>query len=135
MATQQTFERKNLFKDFDIDFSVNPITGDIGTKSDVNAINQSVKNLINTNYYERPFDPAFGCNIRGLLFEIADPITIEDLKGAILETLQNHEPRIQVITLFIEDLTDINAYHINLSYNIIAKNITTDFSTVLKRLR
>ena len=135
MATQQTFERKNLFKDFDIDFSVNPITGDIGTKSDVNAINQSVKNLINTNYYERPFDPAFGCNIRGLLFEIADPITIEDLKGAILETLQNHEPRIQVITLFIEDLTDINAYHINLSYNIIAKNITTDYSTVLKRLR
>lgn len=135
MATQQTFERKNLFKDFDIDFSLNPITGDIGSKSDVNSINQSVKNLISTNYYERPFDPAFGCNIRGLLFEIADPITIEDLKGAIIETLQNHEPRIQIITLFIEDLSDRNAYHINLSYNIIAKNITTDFSTVLKRLR
>lgn len=135
MATQQTFERKNLFKDFDIDFSLNPITSDIGSKSDVNSINQSVKNLISTNYYERPFDPAFGCNIRGLLFEIADPITIEDLKGAIIETLQNHEPRIQIITLFIEDLSDRNAYHINLSYNIIAKNITTDFSTVLKRLR
>ena len=70
MATQQTFERKNLFKDFDISFSNNPITGDIGTKSDINAINQSVENLINTNYYERPFNPTFGCNIRGLLFEL-----------------------------------------------------------------
>lgn len=135
MATQQTFERKNLFKDFDISFSNNPITGDIGTKSDVNAINQSVENLINTNYYERPFNPTFGCNIRGLLFELADPITIEDLRSAIKETLENHEPRISIINLFIEDLQDKNAYHINLQYNIISQNIVNNFNTVLKRLR
>lgn len=135
MATQQTYERKNIFKDFDISFSNNPITGDIGSKSDVNAINQSVKNLISTNYYERPFNPLFGCNIRGLLFELADPITIEELRGAIKETLQNHEPRIEIIDLFIEDLQDQNAYHINLQYKIISKNIITDFDTVLKRLR
>lgn len=135
MATQQTFERKNLFKDFDISFSNNPITGDIGTKSDINAINQSVENLINTNYYERPFNPTFGCNIRGLLFELADPITIEDLRSAIKETLENHEPRISIINLFIEDLQDKNAYHINLQYNIISQNIVNNFNTVLKRLR
>ena len=135
MATQQTFERKNLFKDFDISFSNNPITGDIGTKSDINAINQSVENLINTNYYERPFNPTFGCNIRGLLFELADPITIEDLRSAIKETLENHEPRISIINLFIEDMQDKNAYHINLQYNIINQNIVNNFNTVLKRLR
>ena len=135
MATQQTFERKNLYKDFDISFSNNPITGDIGTKSDVNAINQSVKNLINTNYYERPFNPTFGCNIRGLLFELADPITIEDLKNAIVETLQNHEPRIQLINIFIEDMQDQNAYHISIQYRITSRNIVTEFETVLKRLR
>ena len=135
MATQQTFERKNLYKDFDISFSNNPITGDIGTKSDVNAINQSVKNLINTNYYERPFNPTFGCNIRGLLFELADPITIEDLKNAIVETLQNHEPRIQLINIFIEDMQDQNAYHISIQYQIVSRNVVTEFETVLKRLR
>lgn len=135
MATQQTFERKNLYKDFDISFSNNPITGDVGTKSDVNAINQSVKNLINTNYYERPFNPTFGCNIRGLLFELADPITIEDLKNAIVETLQNHEPRIQLINIFIEDMQDQNAYHISIQYEIVSRNIVTEFETVLKRLR
>ena len=135
MATQQTFERKNLYKDFDISFSSNPITGDVGTKSDVNAINQSVKNLINTNYYERPFNPTFGCNIRGLLFELADPITIEDLKNAIVETLQNHEPRIQLINIFIEDMQDQNAYHISIQYRITSRNIVTEFETVLKRLR
>ena len=135
MATQQTFERKNLYKDFDISFSNNPITGDIGSKSDVNAINQSVKNLINTNYYERPFNPTFGCNIRGLLFELADPITIEDLKNAIVETLQNHEPRIQLINIFIEDMQDQNAYHISIQYRITSRNIVTEFETVLKRLR
>tara|TARA_R100001509_G_scaffold163910_1_gene139728 strand:+ start:841 stop:1248 length:408 start_codon:yes stop_codon:yes gene_type:complete len=135
MATQQTFERKNLFKDFDIDFSNNPLTGDVGSKSDINAVNQSVKNLINTNYYERPFDPTFGCNIRGLLFELADPITIEDLRGSIKETLQNHEPRIDIIGIIIKDLPDQNAYHINIQYNIISKNIISEFNTILKRLR
>ena len=57
MAQLQTYEKTKIYKDFDLSFSINPITGDLGTKSDVNAIQQSIKTLINTNFFERPFNP------------------------------------------------------------------------------
>lgn len=135
MALQQTYERKNIYKDFDISFNLNPITGDIGTKTDVNAINQSLKNLVNTNLYERPFQPFLGCNIRGLLFELADPITMSDLKTAINETISNYEPRVSIIELRLDDLSDQNAYNIRLVYNILSSNTVNQFETILKRLR
>lgn len=135
MAQQQTYERNNIFKDFDISFSYNPITGDVGSKTDENAINQSVKNLINTNFYERPFQPELGCNVRGMLFEIADPITMDNMRTVIAETLFNNEPRISVKNIYIEDLTDKNSYHINIEYVIRGVNKIGSYETVLKRLR
>lgn len=132
---QQTFNRKNIYKDFDVSFSFNPLTGDIGSKTDTNAINQSIRNLINTNFYERPFNPTFGCNIRSLLFEPADVITILDIKSAINDSISNHEPRVSLIDIFIQDNSEVNAYNITIVYNIISDNTVAEFSTVLKRLR
>ena len=135
MALQQSNERKNIFKDFDISFSFNPITGDVGSKTDVNAINQSIKSLVNTNFYERPFQPCVGCNIRGFLFELADPITIDNMRQVISETILNYEPRVNLRNVYIEDLSDQNAYHISIEYNIINTNVVATFETILKRLR
>ena len=129
------FVRKNIYKDFDVSFSFNPLTGDIGSKSDTNAINQSIRNLINTNFYERPFNPTFGCNIRALLFEPADVITILDMKSAINDAISNHEPRVSLIDVIIQDNSEVNAYNITILYNIVADNTVQEFSTVLKRLR
>jgi len=135
MAQLQTFERTNIFKDFDISFSLNPITGDIGVKTDVNAINQSIRSLLNTNYYERPFQPDIGSNLRGFLFEISDPITVSNIRKSISETIANYEPRVTVNKIYIEDLTDSNAYHISLEYTIRGINTIGSFETILKRLR
>ena len=135
MAQLQTYERKNLYKDFDISFSVNPIPGDLGTKTDANAINQSLKNIINTNFFERPFQPLFGGNIRALLFELADPITINDLKTNIESVIDNYEPRVAVDFVRVDDLSDQNAYHITIQYRIVKSSIVNTFETVLKRLR
>lgn len=135
MALQQTFEKKNQYKDFDISFSNNPITGDLGVKSDANAINQSLKTLVNTNYYERPFQPLLGCNIRALLFELADPITMNDLKTNISQVISNYEPRIAVQELRVDDLSDQNSYNVRIVYRILKSNTINTFDTILKRLR
>lgn len=135
MALQQTYEKSNIFKDFDLSFSVNPITGDLGTKSDVNSIQQSIKTLINTNFFERPFQPTLGCNIRGLLFELASPVVVNDIKTVINDVLTNYEPRIDLIEIKVSDLSDSNAYNISIIYNLKNNKTVNTFETVLKRLR
>lgn len=135
MAQLQTYERTKIYKDFDLSFSVNPITGDLGTKSDANAIQQSIKTLINTNYFERPFQPTLGCNIRSILFEPVSPVVANDLKTVINDVLVNYEPRIVVKDVEIRDNSDANSYVITIIYNIRSSKTINTFETVLKRLR
>tara|TARA_R100000951_G_scaffold95146_1_gene84126 strand:- start:457 stop:864 length:408 start_codon:yes stop_codon:yes gene_type:complete len=135
MARLQTYERTKIYKDFDLSFSVNPITGDLGTKSDVNAIQQSLKTLINTNFFERPFQPTLGCNIRSLLFEPISPVTANDMKTVINDVLVNYEPRIVVQNIEIRDNSDTNSYFITILYNIGSNKTINTFETILKRLR
>lgn len=135
MAVQQNFQRRGVYKDFDLSLTRNPLTNDIGTKTDVAAINQSVKNIIQTNYYERPFQPDFGCNIRALLFEPADPITIADMRQVIYTALGNHEPRVIVTSVNVRDLVEQNSYHIEIGYELVDANKEDVASLVLERLR
>ena len=135
MAQLQTYERTKIYKDFDLSFSVNPITGDLGTKSNVNAIQQSIKTLINTNFFERPFQPTLGCNIRSILFEPISPVVANDLKTVINDVLVNYEPRIVVRDIEIRDNSDANSYFITIVYNIRSSKTVNTFETVLKRLR
>ena len=135
MAIQQTFQRSNVFRDFDLSFNKHPLTKDLSVKTDVNAINQSIKSLISTNFYERLFQPNIGCNIRGLLFEQADAITIADLRQAITDTITNHEPRVELIQLVVEDQSEKNAYLIQIIYRINYKEEPVTFNVILERLR
>ena len=84
------------FKDIDLNFTRHPVSNDIGTLEDAIAIKRSVRNLIQTNYYERPFHPELGCGVRQLLFENYTPMTSIFLKRKIEEVLQNYEPRISL---------------------------------------
>ena len=69
------------------------------------------------------------------MFEISDPITISNIRKSIFETIANYEPRVIVNKIYIEDLTEINAYHISLEYTIRGINTIGSFETILKRLR
>jgi len=135
MAIQQTFQRKSKYKDFDLSFTKHPLTNDLAVKKGVAAVNQSVKNLIQTAFYERPFQPTLGSQARSLLFETADAITISNMRRVINEVINNHEPRVRVKNIVIRDMTDSNAYAIELRYEM--KDIKTDenLSIVLERLR
>lgn len=131
----QTFENKNKYRDFDLSFSQNPLTNDIAKKTDANAITQSIRSLLNTAYYERPFRPRVGTNLRKILFEPVDYITMSDLKSSIQEVILNYEPRINVLDVLVTDLSEQNAYAIKIVYRIanIAEAKSVDIT--LKRLR
>lgn len=76
--------------------------GDIYKKTDVSAILQSVENILLTNTQEKPFEPSFGGNLRGILFENASTISEPFMINLIEDELKRWEPRVTVrgVTFF-----------------------------------
>src|SRR3972149_9771081 len=124
-----------LYKDLDLSFTLHPDTHDVAKKVDINAVKQSLKTLIFTQFGERPFQPDFGSPVWGLLFEPIDPITTEVLKRAIEQVIQNHEPRVILNALDVIPQDDENAYEITLNFTVIGIPIPVTFSLILQRLR
>jgi phage baseplate assembly protein W len=127
--------RESIYSDIDTLFIPNPVTGDINPIKDIEAIKKSVINLILTNFYERPFQPEIGCNVRGLLFEPADPITISDLEDAAKQVLENFEPRVAVLEVSATDDPDNNSYSMTIQFQILSTEQVSEVTTVLERLR
>jgi len=127
--------RKFVHSDLDLAFMPNPITGDINPIKDLEAIKGAVKNLVMTNFQERPFQPEIGSGVRGLLFELADPITMHDIEMAITRTIQNFEPRVIVQNIEITDDIDNNAYDVNITFQVIATEQVGTATIILERLR
>ena len=80
-SSTSTQRVNRIYKDLNLDFLRNPTTSDITKLEDVeDAVKRSVKNLIQTNHYERPFHPEIGSDVRALLFENMTPLTALNLK-------------------------------------------------------
>lgn len=127
--------RDSLYSDLNLLFTPNPVTGDINPIKDIEAIKKSVINLILTNFYERPFQPEIGCGVRGLLFELADPITISDIENAAKLVLENFEPRIAVLDVNASDNPDDNSYTLSIQFQILSNEQIAEVTTILERLR
>ena len=89
-----------VWTDLDLDFTKHPITDDISKKRGVEAIKRSVRNLLLTNKYERPFNPDLGSGIMGLLFELVSPTTANVLELAIKEVLEPTKTLSLIMVLF-----------------------------------
>ena len=130
-----TVARKKSWADLNLKLTLHPIRKDIIPLRDDEAIKNSVKNLVLTNFFERPFQPQVGANLRGLLFEPADAITKYELSDGIKQVLIDYEPRIRVNRVGIEDQSDRNAYRITVHFQIIEMDLNTEVEIVLQRLR
>lgn len=131
----QKFPAREIYKDLDINFTRHPLTGDIGVKTDAAAVKQSIRNLILTNFYERPFRPDIGSNVIRLLFEPVDVLTVADLRQAIYEVIANYEPRATIKDVVIEDLSARNAYNITVVFTLSGIYDDQQVAVVLQRLR
>ena len=105
------------FSDFDLSFSNHPITGDLVKKTDVDAIKQSVKILMLSNFYERPFQPYLGGNIRAQLFELTSNLFPASIKNDITDFLETYEPRIFVNDV-IAETSDANDLNISIFFTV-----------------
>jgi len=108
---------KDIYADLDILFSANPISGDITTKKDSDAVKRSVRNILLTNHYERPFKPNFGANLRAMLFELDGIGAKKRIKKNIIKTLSILEPRIGNIRVDISE-SESNNIDVRVSYII-----------------
>ena len=104
--------RKKPWRDLDLSLKIHPIRKDIIPLKDDAAIKNAVRNLLVSNFYERPFQDDLGANLRGLLFEPAGIITTIQLRDSIRRVLNKYEPRIAVTSIDIADLSQDNSYKI-----------------------
>ena len=98
------------FRDLDLDFTRNAVTNDVNVVEDVVAVKRALRNLIQTNFYERPFQPELGCGIRELLFENFTPMTKVFLETKIEEVIINYEPRVQLQNVAVDEDQDKNRF-------------------------
>ena len=127
--------KKIGYRDLDLSLKIHPIRKDITPLRDDAAIKNAVKNLLQSNYYERPFSNNKGANLRARLFEPADAITKVNIRRDITRVIQRYEPRVRLLSINIDDLADQNAYKILVKFQIKENDTTTGVEIVLRRLR
>lgn len=133
---RQQKSRQNDYSDLDLDFLKNPTTNDVVIKRGDDAIKRSIRNLILTNFYDRPFRPSIGSNVQKLLFdELADPLVKNLLESAIDETIYKFEPRVNL--QFVEVIPDLdaNGLTVRLQYTILNREEPVITSLFLERIR
>ena len=133
---KQNKSRQNDYSDLDLDFLRNPTTNDVVIKRGDDAIKRSIRNLILTNYYDRPFRPSIGSNVQKLLFdEIADPLVKNLLETAIKETVYKFEPRVRLDYVEVTPDLDANGLNVKLQYTILNREEPITTSLFLERIR
>tara|TARA_B110000503_G_scaffold91779_1_gene138518 strand:+ start:886 stop:1329 length:444 start_codon:yes stop_codon:yes gene_type:complete len=127
--------RYQQYSDLDLSLIPHPQKKDIIPLTDIDAVRQSVKNLILTARYERPFQPQLGSNIRSLLFENSDTTTSYLIKNYIKEVINQYEPRVNGLIIEVDDDSDNNAYYITVTFNVISISTNANVKIYLERLR
>lgn len=126
---------KKLYSDIDFTFTRKPVTNDVALSFDEMAVIRSVRNLLLTNHYERPFQPELGSNINTLLFEPISPITSSSLQTEIENMITNYEPRALLKNVTVNAQPDQNAYEVSLEFYIQNATLPTTVTILLERNR
>ena len=136
-ATQSNESKRSskIYQDLDLDFAFNTATKDIQTLTDVESVKRSVRNLINTNHYERPFHPEIGSNLRAMLFENISPQMTHAISKQIDLLLKNFEPRVRLVQVNVQPFIERNGYRASISFYVINTPERVEIETFLERLR
>jgi len=119
-------ERKNnstlnvkRYRDLDLFFTRRSRDNDVNVLDDITAVKRSVRNLVLTNFYEKPFHPEIGSGVRDLLFELVSPLTAIVLAQSIEDVINNYEPRAFLLGVDVIDNIDSNAYDITITFEVL----------------
>jgi phage baseplate assembly protein W len=134
-STNKSKKSTRTYVDLDLDFTRHPVTNDVVKITDVEAVKRSVKNLINTQFYERPFHPELGCGVRDMLFENYTPMTGIFMRRKIEEVLRNYEPRASLTSIQVNEQMDRNAIDVVVNFYVLNLPNPVSVTTTLQRIR
>ena len=133
--TNESQRSSRIYKDLNLGFQQNTATKDIQKLTDVEAVKRSVRNLINTNHYEKPFHPEIGSNLRAMLFENITPQMNHIISKNIELLIQNYEPRCRLVQVNTQPMFDRNGYACQISFYVVNYPEPVTVETFLERLR
>ncbi len=123
------------YVDLDFDFKAHPVSKDVVLKYNEEAVKKSLKSLILTSKYERPFQPSINSRIKKLLFENITPLLGVNLKSNIEDVIREHEPRVDVRGVDVIVKEDENEIMVNIYFNIKNEPEIVSLTTTLQRTR
>ena len=128
-----------IYKDLSLFFTPNPVSGDVTMVTDVQDIKRSVRNLVLTNRFEKPFHPEVASHVRDLLFEPFSPVTINLLRNRIETVLENYEPRVTLTDVEVEDpdfqRMDNNELNVRIFFTLKNDPSVESVDVLLERIR
>lgn len=127
--------RAERYSDFYNNMDKNFGTKDLARLTNEDAIIRSLKNIIFTRRGERPFQPEFGCNLTNMLFENFNQFTAETIQTEVKTAVENFEPRVKTINVFIRESQDMHTFEVYLYFTTINNPETVTISFLLSRIR
>ncbi len=125
-----------VFSDVNISFTPHPVTGKLPVLKNADAVKRAVRNLILTNFGERPYEPLYGGNVRAMLFENTDdPLLQDQLRRQIEGAIQNYEKRAKVESVAVDVKPDSNALAIKIRFAIFNERYPVELEVAIQRVR
>lgn len=124
-----------FYKDFDLSFQAHPVTGKLLIRKDSESVKQAVKNLLLTNFYERPYNPTFGSDVKASLFEPYSGFTEENLRTAINDAIDNFEPRVELLDIRFGGDPDRNELVVSIIFRPINQTQPVTLNLSMERIR
>lgn len=125
----------DLYSDFQTGFDPHPTTGDLAIVSNEDAVKRSIRNIILTNFYERPFQPRFGSSVKASLFENFSPVSEAMFRDHILTAIKNFEPRASALDVKVTPYIDRNAYAATIVFYVQNSQEPITLNIILDRVR
>jgi len=124
------------YRDLDLFFSRKQGSDDVNKVTDIEAVKRSVRNLVLTNFYEKPFHPEIGSGVRDMLFENMSPVTAVVLARKVEDVIENFEPRARLVGVRALPNLDRNEYEITIEFFVVnAPTELVDMTVFLEVLR
>jgi len=133
MATPLT--ERVVYSDFFTDFDKHPLKNTLLRKTNVDAVKQSLRNLMLTDRGERPFQPNLGGHIRAMLFENITPQTFITMEEMIFDTLAAHEPRAEVIEVVVAQSSYEHDVQVTIVFRVVNLQEPVTLEILLERVR
>lgn len=124
-----------LYSDIDLNFIPHPLTGDLVTKTNIEAIKQSLRNVVFMEPFDIPFDPDKKSGLREILFDQASQLTESRIRTTLEWLIKTMEKRVELIKIDVLDNPSIQGYDITIWYEIKSLMITDSVKFFAQRVR